>query len=377
MTGYRTEAWVLRRGDGTKTLGPLLRETITISPLSPQEVLIRPIYGCWEGNMDHAVRRSPVDICTLRGEDAVVIGNAGVVQVVEVGSAVTTVRPGDRCIAFCNGTWDAYGYTMRAFGYDDPGTVGVLAKTTKFHERQLVTIPQSSQSPRSPHDARRELRQWAGFSLRYVTAWANWRVALACWRSQMAECPPSDAFVCAWGGGVSLAELVLAKSMGFKVAMIASTPSRLALLNELGIAPIDRSAWPEGHFEKEFLKIVDEKSGGRGVDIFVDNLGVSYKTTLKSLARQGVVTTSGWKHGMTLAYSRAMECIGRHIHVHTHYARYEEGKDSVRYASENDWLPPADDAVTAWEQIPELAEAYAQGHVDSYFPIFAVNEDLA
>ncbi|WP_394839498.1 zinc-binding dehydrogenase [Pendulispora rubella] len=342
-------------------------ETFTLPPISPDEVLVRPIYGCWEGNMDHALRRSPVDICTLRGEDAVVIGNAGVVRVVEVGENVSTLQPGDDCIVFCNGTWDAHGYPVRILGYDAPGTVGVLAKTTKMHHRQLVPIPKES---------RASLKQWAAFSLRYVTAWANWRVAYACWKSQMDGSPPKDQFVCAWGGGVALAELSLARAMGCSVAMVTSKASRLALLSELGIDPIDRSGWSDASFEKEFLKAVEAKSGGLGVSIFVDNLGIAYKTALKALARQGVITTSGWKHGATFANSRAMECIGRHIHVHTHYARYEEGVESVRFAHENGWLPPVPEEAYPWDRIPELAEEYAHGRLDSYFPIFTVNEDL-
>ncbi|WP_394840516.1 zinc-binding dehydrogenase [Pendulispora brunnea] len=370
MSAIATEAWVLRKGTGDgAALGPLVRETFTLPPLSDDEVLVRPIYGCWEGNMDHAVRRSPVDLCTLRGEDAVVVGNAGVVRVDRVGHNVRHLREGDICIVFCNGTWDEYGYPTRIYGYDAPNTVGVLAKTTKLHHRQLVPLPEPSLL------SSRSLRQWAAFSLRYVTAWANWRVAHACWRAQMSDCPPEDTFVCAWGGGVALAELSLAKAMGCKVAMVTSVEARCRLLRELGIDPIDRSGWTAANFEKEFLAAVHARSAGRGVSIFVDNLGVSYKTALKALARQGVMTTSGWKHGVTFANSRAMECIGRHIHVHTHYARYEEGEAAVDFACKNGWMPPVDERVYSWEQIPELAEHYARGHIDSYFPIFAVNDE--
>jgi hypothetical protein len=80
---------------------------------------------------------------------------------------------------------------------------------------------------------------------------------------------------------------------------------------------------------------------------------------------------------VAFATSRAMECIGRHIHVHTHYARYEEGEQSVRFAQDNGWIPPVDEHVFPWEAIPELAEQYAQGRIETYFPIFAVNEELA
>ncbi|ACY15458.1 zinc-binding alcohol dehydrogenase family protein [Haliangium ochraceum] len=367
MKTITTEAWVLRPAEEGSKLGPLRLETFTLPPLAPEEVLVRPIFGCWEGNMDHAVRRSPVDLCSTREEPAVVIGNAGVVQVVEAGEKVTSVAAGDVCLLFCNGVWDAQGYPVRIFGYDAPGTVGVLAKTTKMHHRQLIRIP---------HDSPFSLRQWAAFSLRYITAWANWRVAYACWRSQMPEVPADEAFVCGWGGGVALAELSLARAEGFSVAMVTSKQARIELLHSMEIDAIDRSQWEDARFGTEFLKEVKQRSSGRGVSIFIDNLGISYKTTLRALARQGVITTSGWKHGMSLAHSRAMECIGRHIHVHTHYARYEEGEAAVRFANEHGWMAPVADQTFGWAEIPELADAYARGAIDTYFPIFAVNEDL-
>lgn len=360
-----TEAWILHRGDSAGTPGKLVLESVSFPRPTDDEVLVRPLRGCWEGNMDHALRRSPVDVCALRGEDRVVLGNAGVVQVEEVGAAVRGVRPGDVCLLFCNGTPDEYGYPVTIFGYDAPGTMGVLARRTKVLKRQLVPIP-----PGSPIT----LDQWAGFSLRYITAWANWQVALGCWRTQMGDVPPGEALVCGWGGGVSLAELSLAALAGFRTAMIASTPARLALLSEMGIDPIDRGAFGKATFEADFLAAVRDRSGGRGAAIFIDNIGSHYRSTLKALARQGVLTTSGWKAGATYPTMRAMECISRHLHVFTHYARYPEGVAAVDFAIARGWAPPPAGRVYAWDEIPALAEAYAAGTIDDYFPVFAVNE---
>lgn len=363
METISTEAWVLHRGEGAGYPGQLVRETFTFPGIGPEEVLARPLYGCWEGNMGHAVQRSPIDICALRDEDRVVIGNAGVVQVIRTGSAVTTVREGDTCLVFSVGTPDPYGYPITVYGYDAPGTIGVLARTTKLLARQLIPIPQGS--PFAPE-------QWAAFSLRYITAWANWNVAWGCWRTQMPEVPPEEVFVCGWGGGVSYAELLLAKAMGCRVAMVASTPQRIAHLNSLGIDTIDRSAFGKATFEADFLAAIRERTGGRGVSIFIDNIGSYYRSTLKALARQGVIATSGWKHGMTYPTMRAMECISRHLHVFTHYARYPEGLAAVAFALEHAWVPPVGPSY-AWDDVPRLAEDYQAGVIEDYFPIFAVN----
>jgi hypothetical protein len=110
------------------------------------------------------------------------------------------------------------------------------------------------------------------------------------------------------------------------------------------------------------------------VAIFVDNIGTPvFRATLKALARQGVITTTGWKWGMDLDIVRAIECINRHIHVFTHYARYEEGLDAVAFAERTGWLPPAEARLWRYEQVPQLAADYAAGRVSSYFPIFQVN----
>jgi NADPH:quinone reductase-like Zn-dependent oxidoreductase len=161
--------------------------------------------------------------------------------------------------------------------------------------------------------------------------------------------------------------------MGCPSTMVASGSARLAQLRALGIGAIDRGAFQHEDFEREFLRAVLEETGGEGVSIFVDNIGAAFRTTLKALARQGVITTSGWKHGATFPVLRSMECISRHIHVHTHYARYSEGLSAVNFAAEHGWLPPIEDAAYAWEDIPKLAEDYREARVDSYFPIFAVN----
>lgn len=369
MGQISTEAWVLHSGLGRNTAGQLEKETFTFPDITEQEVLAEPLYGCWEGNMSHAIKRNPIDICLLRNEEKVVLGNAGVVRIIKTGSAVTNVKTGDHCLVFCNGVWDDDGYPIKILGYDAPQTMGVLAKTMKLHARQVIPLPV---------DTPFSLRQWAAFSLRYITAYANWQVAYACWRSQMPSADPHTVFVCGWGGGVALAEVTLAKLMGCQAAMVASTPERLALLETMGIEPIDRRSGDGGDFEERFLSQISAKTGGKGVSIFIDNIGAPvYKLTVKALARQGVITTSGWKQGAIIPISRALECINRHLYVHTHYAAYAEGLAAIDFAQKNNWMAPMapTEKVYAWDEIPSLAEAYAAGQTETYFPIFAINAE--
>ncbi len=380
----KADAWVLHAGEkgAPPTRTQLVRETFEFDDPGPTEALVTPLFGCMEGNMGHALDRRPIDICLARGEEKVVIGNAGVVRVDRCGSQVTTVKEGDTAILFCNGDPDEYGYPRRIFGYDTPGSVGMLARTTKFDQYQLIPVPENTAYA---------LERWAAFSLRYVTAWSNWELAYGVLRLLLSEDELPSPHVWGWGGGVCLGELALAKHFGCQATQIASTDARLATIESLGIRPVDRREFIDLYYdkkrfrkdedytqrylaaEKTFLAKVAEITDGRMVNIFLDYVGVPVlRATLKALAREGVVATAGWKEGMMIEIVRASECIARHQHIHTHYARYSQGLAAVAFAEEHGWLPPVDDYVYPFDEVPQMFEDYHQGKL-GWFPIFAVN----
>jgi NADPH:quinone reductase-like Zn-dependent oxidoreductase len=384
----KTIAWVLYQGrlprDGeSPEVAELKQETFMIPDLKDQEVLVEPIYGCWEGNMSHGIARSPVDICLQRGEEKVVLGNSGVIRVLKLGSSVTDFNEGDLCLVFCNGEWDKHGYPTKIYAYDAPGTIGVLAKQTKLHEQQLIRLPAETSLT---------LRQWAAFSLRYITAWANWKVAYGSWRLQISENDYPEPFVWGWGGGTTFAEVTLARLFNCQVAMVTSNDARLRLLERMNVFPIDRrrfgalqldeeryksdSAYKETYKSAEniFLDIVREHTRGAGVSIFIDYIGLPVlRASLKALARPGIITTAGWKGGMNLSIIRAIECMNWNTHVHTHYARRADALAAVQFAEAHKWAPPDCDNVYSWDAIPQLAHDYAHGNISSYFPIYQIN----
>jgi NADPH:quinone reductase-like Zn-dependent oxidoreductase len=384
MARICTEAWVLKKGpDGRREPGSLEREEFSFTAPGPGEVIAEPLLGCWEGNMTHAVRRDPVDICAQRGEEKVIIGNAGVVRVVGNGPGVTSVKEGDVCVFAPVGTTDRFGFLQRVTAYDAPGTMGLLAKRIKVKEGNLLPIPEST---------RFSTAQWAAFSLRYPTAWASWKLAYGCWRQQMSEDQLPVPFVWAWGGGVAFAELTLARFLGARTAMVASCAERLELIEQAGITAIDRRPFGDLAFddvryrsdlayreryqqaESTFLDEVKRHTDGLGVSIFFDNIGLPvHRATLKALAGQGVVATVGWKKGMDLKVNRALECIHHHIHVHGHGARIPEAKAAMQFAEQMGWLPPVNGDAYAWEDIPQLADDHAADRIPSYFPMFRIN----
>ena len=125
--------------------------------------------------------------------------------------------------------------------------------------------------------------------------------------------------------------------------------------------------------ERRFLEEVQQRTGGLGVQIFVDYIGTPVvRATLKALGRQGVITTAGWQQGMAVTSLRAVECIDRHQHVHTHYARYRQGLDAIAYGEREGWMPEVDARTWSFDEIPELARAFNRGAV-GYFPVFGIH----
>ena len=380
---HQAEAWLLyaQEESGTPSRATLVRETIRVPQPGPGEVLAEPLYGCWEGNMGHAVNRHPVDICRQRGETKVVIGNAGVVRVRACGEGVTTVEPGQHAIIFCTGVEDRWGYPDKILAYDAPGSMGCLSTLMRLRERQLIPVPEGT---------RHSLAQWAAFSLRYITAWTNWELAYGVFRLSVPaeECPAPHVW--GWGGGVSLAELDLARRHGCRALMLSGSDHHLASIPR-GIARLDRRELGELSFderryasdpsyraqyrevERRFVEAVRQHTDGEMVQVFLDYVGAPvYRLTLRALSREGVITTAGWKEGMEMRHLRAKECIDRHQHVHTHYARYSQGVQAVRYAEEHDWMPRVEGRIYAFDEVPELADDY-EAERTGYFPCFSVN----
>ncbi len=355
-----TEAWVLRPAPAP---AQLQRQTHRFAYDEATEVLVAPLWGCWEANMDHALDRQPIDVCAFRGDDKVVLGNGGVVRVLNPGPR-QDLKPGDICLFLSFGPIaHAQGFPRSAHGYDAPGTVGLLARTSKCLPHQLVVLPADT-----PPD---QLRRWSAFALRYVTAWANWEVAHGVYRVLQPEhLPVADKpWVVAWGGGVALATLQLAQAAGFNVAMFSGRPARQAQLRQAGIAVLTRHADPRAMKQQ-----IREVTGGQGASIFVDLIGEPVMgVTLSTLACPGVLTTAGWKEGMQIKYQRALACMQWQSFVHTHYARPDQALAAVAYAQRHDWLPElTDEPVWSWSDVPALATAYREG-LDSYFPLYAVN----
>jgi hypothetical protein len=196
---------VLRSGSLTGRTGgdrgsALQREKFSFGPLEEGEALVEPMVGSWEANIDHALARSPIDVCSIRREEAVVLGNLGVVRVLTVhaGGQDRALRAGTLCLLMPFGRCDRYGYAELVHGYDAPHTIGLLARRSKVPSSLLLPIPD---------DTSYSLARWATYG-RYFTAWDNWHKAVACWRSQVPDDDAADHLVFGWldcAGGIDRA----------------------------------------------------------------------------------------------------------------------------------------------------------------------------
>ncbi len=376
----KSEAWFLyESGSGRDGL---VRESFELGAPAAGEVVAEPLYGSWEGNMGHAVARRPIDLCQHRGEPRVIVGNAAVVRVAECGPAVRGLQPGDVALVFSGSSPDPHGYPAKIHGYDAPGTMGCLATRILIGERNLIPLPAGT---------KHALPQWAAFGIRYITAWSNWSLAYRTYRLMVTAEQDPEPFVWGWGGGTALATVDLARRAGCRAALLSGSPDRLETIRATGVEPLDRRPFGELQFdearfatdaeyrrrytraEAAFLACVMDRTRGRGVQIFVDNIGGPlHRATLRALSREGVVTTCGWKEGMNLSYLRSVACIGRQQFVHTHYATYAEGLQAVAFAEEHGWVPRVKGRIYSFDEIPELARAFAENQAEM-FPIYQVN----
>jgi NADPH:quinone reductase-like Zn-dependent oxidoreductase len=365
-----------------RTRATVVRERYTLDDLAPDELLLAPTYGCWEANMGHILDRNPIDICAVNGWERRILGNGGVARVIECGAETTGVEVGQHVLMFGLET-DRWGYPVRIMGYDS-ALSGFLTTRLKLKVEHVIPLPECST---------KDLVRWAAFNVRYLTAWSNWRVAMGTFRVLLSEEEFPRINVWGWGGGTALAETQLAALLGHRAVALASTSERLELVRKCGVEPLDRTRFPALQFDEKlyrsdpefaqayreseaaFLETVAEQTGGDGVQIFVDLIGSPvFRATLKALGRHGIVTTAGWKAGMRLTYLRAMEAMGRHQFVHTHFSQRGDAEQAMAFAMQHDWLPIVDERIYSFDEIPELAERYAAGDY-RMFPCYQVNPD--
>jgi len=177
---------------------------------------------------------------------------AGVVK--EVGSGVTTFRPGDRVMAFT--------------------TFGAFAEEVKAEANRLLPLPEKM-----------DFVTGAAFVLTYGTS----DHAL---RDRAALKAGETLLVLGAAGGVGLAAIEIGKALGARVIACASSDEKLAVC---------RSHGADEHINyatEDLRERIKALTDGRGIDVVYDAVGGSYtEPAFRSLAWRGRLLVVGFAAG--------------------------------------------------------------------------------
>jgi NADPH:quinone reductase-like Zn-dependent oxidoreductase len=245
------------------------------APPGPTEVLIR-IRAAALNHLDLFLTEGVKGI-TLRFPHVVGTDGAGVVEA--VGSAITSVLPGDRVAINpgiscgrcepCEQGEDPLCREYQILGEHRSGTATELVVVP---ERNVARLPEGMGWPAA-----------AAFPLSTLTAWR-----MLATRARLS----TGETVLIWGigGGVAMAALQIAVHLGARVIATSSDDRKLLRARELGAsAGFNHAALtPEG-VARETRALT-----GRGADVVVDTVGApTWNASLKALAPGGRLVTCG------------------------------------------------------------------------------------
>jgi NADPH:quinone reductase-like Zn-dependent oxidoreductase len=201
------------------------------------------------------------------------VGDA--VRDVAVGDTVV-VNPGisDRTCEYCRDGEQPLCVRFGILGEHLPGTIAEYVVVPSANVR---VIP--AETP--PAEA-------AAFGLATLTAW---RMIV----TRAAVRPGENVLIWGIGGGVALAALQICKLLGARVWVTSGSDDKLARARALGA---DETI---NHRRLDVGTIVRERTGKRGVDVVVDNVGTAtWKQSLQALGRRGRLVTCGGTSGPLL-----------------------------------------------------------------------------
>ncbi len=241
--------------------------------IGSSEVLVR-VRACALNRLDLFVRegipalKTPLPFwtgCDIAGDIA------------EVGPGVTGVKVGDRVAVNPNLTCGRCEFCMQG---EDSLCVryGILGEHAPGGLAELVKVRADNALPLPEHVSYEDA---ASFILTNMTAW---RMVVTQGQVRAGQ----DVLILGVGGGVSSTAVQIAKLCGARVITTSSSDAKLERARQLG-ADIGIN-YPR----EDWAKVVWEKTGKRGVDVVIENVGAqTWKQSLRSLAKGGRLVTCG------------------------------------------------------------------------------------
>ena len=299
---------------------------------SPDQALVRI----------HAAALNRLDLFVADGLPGVnysfphVMGSDGAGTVVELGSAVAGVRPGDRVML--NPTVSC-GKCPRCLQGEESlcASLQVLGEHRSGTAAEYVVVPADNLAKIPPA---MPWPQAAAFSLAALTAW---RMLVTRGRVQAGE----TVLIWGIGGGVALAALLIARHLGARTIVTSSSDAKLEIARSLG------ADLTLNHRAVDVGAEARKATAGTGVDAVVDSVGEqSWQHSLRSLRRGGRLlvcgATTGPMIGLDLRrlFWHQWSILGSTLGSRREYA------EIVRLAGEGKLWPIVD-------QVVPMAEALA------------------
>jgi NADPH:quinone reductase-like Zn-dependent oxidoreductase len=251
----------------------LAYEDVPDPKAGPGEVVLR-VRACALNHLDLFVRegipalKTPLPFwtgCDIAGE------------VLEVGPGVEGVRAGERVAANPNLTCGRCEFCIQG---EDSLCVryGILGEHVPGGLAELVTVRAENLLPLPAHVG---FEDAASFILTSMTAW---RMVVTRARVR----PGEDVLILGVGGGVSSTAVQIAKLCGARVFVTSSSDEKLERARALG-ADVGIN-----YAREDWAKVLFEKTGRRGVDVVIENVGAAtWKQSLRSLRKGGRLVTCG------------------------------------------------------------------------------------
>lgn len=306
----------------------------------PGEVLVR-VEASTLNQVDLYMRNSGAGIThqlpQIMGLDA-----AGVIE--EVDAAETLLRVGQRVVIhpgltcgrceFCQRGEGVLCTKMQLLGEHRDGTFA-----------QWISVPAPNVFP-MPQGL--NFAQAAALGVNYLTAW---RMLFT--KAQIK--PWETVLVFGIGGGVSLAAMQLAKAIGAKVVVTSREDAKLeralAMSADHGI----------NSKTQDVAKAVMAYTGGRGVDVVIENVGEAvWSMAMKSLVRGGRLVTCGATTGdqppadLRRIFIRQLQILGS---THGDFAEF---RALLSFVERRD-IQPVLDRTYALDQIHDALDRLASG----------------
>ncbi len=245
-----------------------------------------------------------VDIWTREGWPGIklqyphILGADGAGTVAGVGACVTDWKIGDRVVINSN---LGCGYCPACIAGQDNRCRDwhLLGETVRGTYAQYLAVPATNLYA-IPDDF--ETHNAAAAALVFHTAWHSLIV-----RGGLK--PGESVLVVGASGGVNSASIQIAKLAGATVYVVGSGPEKLKLAESLGADYlIDRSK------EENWSKTVYSLTAKRGVEVVVDNVGITFPLSFRSAAKGGRILTVGNSGGAKFEIDNR-QIFGKHLSV--------------------------------------------------------------